>query len=48
MKVFLLFLLLSLLVGVVQPEATVQRQRWLMGALVVVMGVSYFFFDQLI
>ena len=47
-KIFLLFLLVSFVIGVTKPAITLQQQRWLLGALVVVMGLSYFFFDQLI
>lgn len=48
MKVFLLFLLVSFVVGVAKPEITPQQQRWLIGVIVVVMALSYFFFDPLI
>lgn len=48
MKIFLLFLLVSFVSGVTLQEATAQRRRWFMGALVVVMSLAYFFFDQLI
>lgn len=48
MKIFLLFLLVSFVIGVLKPTITLQQQRWLLGAIVVVMGLSYFFFDQLI
>jgi hypothetical protein len=48
MKVFLLFLLVSFFIGANQQAAAPQRRHWLMGAFVIIMGVSYFFFDQLI
>jgi hypothetical protein len=48
MKLFLLFLLVSFVIGVTKPAITLQQQRWLLGVMVVVMGLSYFFFDQLI
>lgn len=48
MKIFLLFLLVSFVVGVTKPTITLQQQRWLIGVIVVGMGLSYFFFDQLI
>lgn len=48
MKLFLLFLVLSFVIGVAKPAITIQQQRWLIGAIVVVMGLSYFLFDGLI
>lgn len=48
MKFFLLFLLLSFVIGLTKPAITQQQQQWLMGALVVVMGFAYFFFNQLV
>lgn len=48
MKIFLLFLLASFVIGMIKPAITLQQQRWLLGAIVVMMGLSYFFFDQLI
>lgn len=48
MKVFLLFLVLSFIIGANQTTVSPQRQRWLMGGIVVVLSVTYFFFEQLI
>ena len=48
MKLFLLFLLVSFVIGVTKPAITLQQQRWLLGVIVVVMGLTYFFFDGLI
>ena len=48
MKIFLLFLFMSFIVGVNLQQAKPQRQRRVMGSLVAVMVTAYFLFDQLI
>jgi|GEM_PF-1455143 len=48
MKIFLLFLFVSFILGIQYQEATLQRQRWTMVGIAVLTGLSYFFFDGFI
>ena len=48
MKLFLLFLCASFIVGATWQQATHQQRRWLMGAVAAVLVTAYFLFDQLI
>jgi Flp pilus assembly protein protease CpaA len=46
MKVFLLFLLMSFMIGATFQHATIQRRRWTMIAIAIFMVATYFTFDQ--
>lgn len=48
MKLFLLFLCASFIIGVYWQQSTLQQRRWLMGTLAAVMVTAYFLFEQLI
>lgn len=48
MKIFLLFLCASFIVGTNWQQATHRQRRWLMGSMAAVMMTAYFLFDQLI
>lgn len=48
MKLFLLFLCASFIIGANWQQATLRRQRWLMGSIAAAMVTAYFLFDQLI
>lgn len=47
MKIFLLFLVMSFILGAKLQQATLQRRQWVISSIVVVMAATYFFFDQL-
>lgn len=47
MKIFLLFLVLSFILGAKLQQATLHRRLWVMSSLVLVTVAIYFFFDQL-
>lgn len=48
MKIFLLFLCASFMVGANWQHATRPQQRWLIGTVAVILVTTYFLFDQLI
>jgi len=48
MKLFLLFLFVSFILGIQYQDATLPRRRWTMAAIAVITALSYFFFDGLI
>lgn len=48
MKIFLLFLCASFIIGANWQQATLQQRRWLMGSMGAVMVTAYFLFDHLI
>lgn len=48
MKIFLLFLCASFIIGANWQQATLRQRRWLMGSMAAVMVTAYFLFDQLI
>jgi len=47
MKIFLLFLVTSFILGVKLEQATLHRRQWVISSIVVVTAAIYFFFDQL-
>lgn len=47
MKIFLLFLVLSFILGAKLQQATLHRRLWVMSNIVLVTVAIYFFFDQL-
>lgn len=48
MKIFLLFLCASFIIGANWQQATQRQRRWLIGSIAAVMTTAYFLFDQLI
>lgn len=47
MKIFLLFLVMSFILGTKLQHATLHRQQWVISSIVLVTVAIYFFFDQL-
>jgi Flp pilus assembly protein protease CpaA len=48
MKIFLLFLFASFILGTQLQQATLAQRRWLLTSLAVGMTITYLLFDQLI
>jgi hypothetical protein len=47
MKIFLLFLVISFILGAKLSQATVHQRQWVIGSIVLVITATYYFFDQL-
>lgn len=48
MKVFLLFLFASFILGTTFQQAPAQNRRWIMTGIVTMLTLVYFFFDSFI
>jgi len=48
MKLFLLFLFVSFMLGIILEKATTERRRWVMTGSVLLLTMTYFFFDRFI
>lgn len=48
MKVFLLFLFVSFMLGTTLQQAPAQNRRWIMTGIVTLLTIVYFFFDSFI